>query len=278
MSDESRLVPGKDRSLDAYYAEPAAASEPRGAILVVHEIFGLDDHIRDVARRFAGIGYIALAPDLFTGPRARTMTPENVQLALRALRDAPASLRSDPSRFKEFVERQPAERRPILETLAAVSSPGEQEGFAGDLRMVARYLRTLPGVAPGRVGAVGFCIGGTMVGGLATVDPELRAAVVFYGQNPPLERVPQIRAHVLGLYGAEDTGITSMVPALAEAMQRAGRPFQYHVYPGARHAFFNDRRPNYHAQSARDAWDRVRAFFAEELGVPPGGPTPRSAP
>ncbi len=104
-----------------------------------------------------------------------------------------------------------------------------------------------------------------MVGRFATIDPDLRAAVIFYGQNPPPERIPRIRASILGLYGSEDPGITGTIPGFAEAMKRAGRRFEYHVYPGARHAFFNDSRPNYHAESARDAWQRLLAFLGKEL-------------
>ena len=104
---------------------------------------------------------------------------------------------------------------------------------------------------------------------LATVDSDLKAAVIFYGQNPPLGDVPHIRASVLGLYGEEDPGITGTVPQLAEAMARSGVQYTYHIYPGARHAFFNDARPSvYHAPSAQDAWKRVLTFFASSLGSP----------
>lgn len=104
-----------------------------------------------------------------------------------------------------------------------------------------------------------------MVGRYATIDPQLIAGVIFYGQNPPLDRVSQIRARLLGQYAGEGPGITQTVPQLAEAMERAGRPFTYHVYPGARHSFFNDTRPNYHPESAKLAWTRVLEFFRSEF-------------
>ena len=100
-----------------------------------------------------------------------------------------------------------------------------------------------------------------MAARFATADPDLRAAVIFYGQNPPLDAVPRIRARVLGLYGSEDPGITSTVPQFAAAMAAAGKSFESHVYPGAKHAFFNDTRPNYRRMSAEDAWDRMVRFF-----------------
>jgi carboxymethylenebutenolidase len=263
-------VHGHGRELDAWLAEPEGRSEPRPAVVVVHEIFGPDAHVQDVAARFAREGYVALAPNLFTGELAALLTPANVALAMRSLADAPPELRRDPSRFAAFAARQPPERRPVLEAFGRVSSPPVQEGFALDLLAAVRHLRTFPGVDAGRTASVGFCFGGAMAGRLATVDPDLRAAVIFYGQNPPLEDVPRIRASILGLYGADDPGITGQVPLLAEAMRKAGRPFRSQVYPGAKHAFFNDTRPTYHAESANDAWGQVLTFLRESLAPAPG--------
>jgi len=264
---EARVIriPGHDRELEAWLARPERSDGRRPGVLLIHEIFGPDPHIRDVAGRFAREGYVALAPNLFTGELSTLLTPANVALAMRSLADAPPDLRRDPSRFAAFTATQPAERRPILEAFGKVTSPPVQRGFALDLLAAAQHLRTLPGVDPRRTASVGFCFGGAMSGRLATVDPDLRAAVIFYGQNPPLEDVPRIRAAVLGLYGGEDPGVTGQVPALAEAMKRAGRSFRYQVYPGAKHAFFNDARPNYHAESANDAWAKVLTFLRENL-------------
>jgi carboxymethylenebutenolidase len=271
MPEKEVAVRSQGRDLECYLVVPDGPGGPRPAIVVIHEIFGPDAHIRDVARRFAAKGYVAIAPNLFTGELARLLTPANVGLAMQAFAQAPPDLRRDPSKLAAFAASQPPERRPILAAFGQISSPSVQAGFAEDLRAVTRYLATLPEVDPHRIGSVGFCFGGAMSARLATVDPDLRAAVIFYGQNPPLADVPRIRAKVLGLYGGEDPGITSTVPELAEAMQRAGQEFAYHVYPGAKHAFFNDTRPsNYHRASAEDAWPRVLAFFASALGPSSG--------
>ena len=260
-------VPTGTRELDAYLARPSGGDGRTPAVVVIHEIFGLDGHVRDVARRFAQEGYLAIAPNLFTGELQALLTPQNIALAMQAFAQAPPDLRRDPVKLGAFAATQPADRRPILEAFGKVSSPAVQAGFAGDLLAVTGYLRSLSEVDPAHVGSVGFCFGGAMSARLATVDPKLAAAVIFYGQNPPLEDVPKIRARVLGLYGAEDPGITSTVPQLADAMARAGRSFTSHVYPGAKHAFFNDTRPsNYHAASAEDAWRRVLGFFGTTLG------------
>jgi carboxymethylenebutenolidase len=256
-----------ERELDCHLAFPegdeAAGKHP--AIIVIHEIFGPDAHIRDVCRRITGLGYVAAAPDLFTGELHRLLTPANIALAMQAFAHAPPDLRRDPSKFAEFTESQPPERRPILEAFGKISSPVAQEGFARDLLAVARYVRELPEVDPERVASVGFCFGGAMSARLATIDPELKAAVIFYGQNPPLDAVPRIRARVLGFYGSEDPGVTQTVPGLATAMTAAGKSFEYRVYPSAKHAFFNDTRPTYHRMSANDAWERMVRFFGENL-------------
>ncbi len=268
MTSEREIAVRADgRAIDCYLAVPEGATRRtrHPAVIVIHEIFGPDAHIRDVCGRFAKLGFVAAAPDLFSGDLHRLLTPANIALAMQAFASAPPDLRRDPSKMAAFAASQPPERRPILEAFGTISQPAVQDGFARDLAAVARYVRALPEVDPQRVGSVGFCFGGAMSARLATVDPELRAAVVFYGQNPPFDAVARIGAKVLGLYGAEDPGITQTVPAFADAMNAAGKSFEYHVYPGAKHAFFNDTRPNYHAASATDAWDRVVRFFGANL-------------
>jgi carboxymethylenebutenolidase len=256
------------RAIDVFLALPpdANAGERRPAVIVIHEIFGADEHIRDVARRFAAEGYVAAAPNLFTGELQALLTPANIGLAMQSFAQAPPDLRRDPTKLAAFAASQPPERRPVLEAFGKVSNPAVQAGFARDLLAVARQLRGRPDVDPGRVGSVGFCFGGAMSARLATVDPELRAAVIFYGQCPPADEIPRIRAPVLGLYGGEDPGITGTIPAFAEAMKAAGKQFDYHVYSTAKHAFFNDTRPNnYQPESAADAWLRVLRFYAVQL-------------
>jgi carboxymethylenebutenolidase len=268
MPSERELAVRVDgHEIDCYLAFPngARVGGRYPAVIVIHEIFGPDAHIRDVSRRFAALGYVAAAPDLFTGELHRLLTPTNIALAMKAFAEAPPDLRRNPAKLAAFAASQPPDRRPILEAFGRIGQPPVHEGFARELHAVAQYLRTLPEVDPHRVASVGFCFGGAMSARLATVDPDLRAAVIFYGQNPPLDTIPRIGARVLGLYGSEDPGITQTVPAFSEAMVDAGKHFEYHVYPGAKHAFFNDTRPNYHWESATDAWERVVRFLGENL-------------
>jgi carboxymethylenebutenolidase len=269
MTGTSRLttkVRSGDREIDCHVALPAGRKGKGPAVVVIHEIFGADPHIQDVAARFAAQGYVAVAPNLFSGPLMELLTPANIGLAMQAFASAPPASRSDPQVFASWVATQPDDKRPILEAFVKVRNPAALEGYARDLLAVTTWLRSRSDVDPARIGSVGFCFGGGMSALLATVDPKLKAAIIFYGQNPPLEKVPNIHAAMLGLYGQEDPQITGAVPQLDEAMRKAGKTFSYHVYPGAKHAFFNDTRPMYHKESAIDAWSRVLAFFAQELG------------
>jgi carboxymethylenebutenolidase len=267
MAEEREVrIPTGTREIDCYLVVPEGSGRKRPAVMVIHEIFGTDAHIRDVARRFAALGYVAAAPNLFTGEVQHLLTAPNIAKAMPAMTQVPPEIRRNPAKLAEFAASQSPELRPVFEAWGRVTSPATQARFAEELAAVTRFLANLPEVDPSRIGSVGFCFGGAMSARLATVDPRLRAAVIFYGQNPPLAQVPDIRADVLGLYGGEDPGITGTVPDLAAAMAKSGKRFEYHIYPGAKHAFFNDTRPsNYNREAATDAWARVNRFFADRL-------------
>ena len=266
IREEQVTLVGDGRPLNGFVAAPAGRG-PFPALVVIHEIWGLDDHIRDVTRRFAAAGYLALAPDLYTGELAEAMSPANIMAGMQFLRQAPPEVQRDPRVLQERIgDLDPAERRALL-TLMRVMSPEQRSAFAHDLVGAVGYLGGRPDVAASRLGSLGFCMGGGLSAHLATMSPQLRACVIFYGDSPPLDAVGHIRAAVLGLYGGEDRRITDTVPALAAALAAAKVPFAYHVYPGARHAFFNDSRPaTYDAAAAADAWQRVLDFLGRELG------------
>ncbi len=198
------------------------------AVLVIHENRGLNEHTRDVARRFAAEGFVALAPDILA-------------------RKGGTGAMESPDKARE-----------------AISTITPEDAII-DLKAGVAFLDKHAKVKSGRLGSVGFCWGGARSFLLAVEEPKLRAAVVFYGSAPPPEKLAEVRAPVLGLYGETDERITSQVPSVAEALKKAGKKFDYKIYPGAGHAFFNDTGQRYDAGAAKDAWTRALAFLRENL-------------
>jgi carboxymethylenebutenolidase len=218
--------PSQGATIMAYLARPAAdGTYP--AVLVCHENRGLTDHIKDVARRYAKAGYVALAVDLLS---------RDGGTAAVGASDVPGKLGNYP----------PAQ-------------------MVGDFASGLEYLKTQPYVAAGQFGMTGFCFGGGMTWRGATDIPELRAAVPYYGSNPPLEDVPNIRAAVLAHYGGNDSRINGGIPAIEAAMAQNNKIFEYVIYPGANHAFNNDTGGNYNARAANEAWAKTLDWFAKYL-------------
>jgi len=227
-----------------YRAAPESGSYP--GLVLIHEIWGLNENIRDIAIRFARHGFTVLAPDLLSDSGLQDILgelwlerqdPEKMHAAQAKMREATA-----PVRTKEFAEKAIARLRLCVDTLLK----DEQVN--------------------GAVGAVGFCFGGTYTFHLAIHDDRLRAAVPFYGQPPESSNVARIKCPVYALYGKKDEALMETLPALAEAMQTAGRDFTYEVYEGAGHAFFNDtNKIAFVPEAADDAWEKVLAFLHQNL-------------
>jgi carboxymethylenebutenolidase len=218
-------------SIPAYLARstrPGAAP----AVLVIHEVFGLNDHIKSIADRIAGEGFNALAPNFFV--RASEPPPKDAS-DIDALRRAASS----------------------IPTEAAIK----------DMQAALDHLKTIKDVSP-RFASVGFCMGGGYSYQLATHTKDLAGAVIFYGRTP-LELVPQVSCPLLGNFGELDQGIPpEKVREFEAALKKAGKTADIKIYPGAKHGFFNDTRPEaYNAAAAADAWQRTLKFFHERLGA-----------
>ena len=220
--------PSGNVSVLAYLAKPSQGSGPFAAILVCHENRGLTDHIKDVARRFAKAGYVALAVDLLSEQGGTDKVTDQAQV--------PGILGNTPP-----------------------------EQFIAYFQAGITYLQAQPYVAKDRIGMNGYCFGGGITWRTITKTPQIKAAVPYYGPNPPLEDVPGIQAAVLGVYGELDTRITGGAAAVEDAMKKNNKIFEKVVEPGANHAFNNDTGANYNAAAAQDAWTKTLAWFKKYL-------------
>ena len=250
---------------------PTAGATRLPAIVLVQEIWGVDEHIQDLAERLAGAGYLVLAPDLYSlgGARPAALQAPRVAAVKAFLDTIPPSSWWDEAARTEALSAMPAdEGEPLAATFAALFAPRDRQGLVAVLRDAVRHLLADP-ECTGRVGSAGFCMGGGLSAQLACAEPELAAAVIFYGASPTPADLAGLGCPVLGFYGGEDPRITATVPELAAAMEAAGKQYEWHVYDGAPHAFFNDSRRSYHADAARDAWARLLGFFAAHLAEVP---------
>jgi carboxymethylenebutenolidase len=240
MITETITLTNAESPMDAFLARPEGDG-PFPAVIVVQEAFGVNDHIRDVCRRFASEGYFALAPELFHRAGCGIVLPYD--------------------RFEAV--------RPYLSALS-------NESIEQDLSVSLDHVRGRADVDTRRVGLVGFCIGGfvTFLGG-CRLDPG--AVVSFYGGGivrpraegaikPLIGETEKIRAPILCMFGAEDRGIPPEdVDTIEARLDRLKTPHEIVVYPGAGHGFFCDQRATYHAESARDAWRRTLDWFGRYL-------------
>jgi carboxymethylenebutenolidase len=233
--------------LSAYRAEPVG--ELRGALIVIHEIWGLVDHIKNVADRFAAEGYLVIAPDLLSGVG---VPPEVGQEINRLMFSSDEAERS---------AAQPLMR----EKMAPMRVPEYGVWAVAALKRVVDYLAAIPEV-DGRIGVLGFCFGGTYSFALAAADGRVRSAVPFYGAPPETSDLAAIRCPVFALYGGTDERLIESLPAVTAAMKDAGVDFISRVYPEAGHAFFNDTNSvMYNAEAAQDAWTRTIEFLRETV-------------
>ena len=214
---------GSDKIM-AYLARPAADGK-YPAILVCHENRGLTPHIKDVARRFAKAGYVALAVDLLSREGGSDKIDND--------------------------------QRPGLLTGAGIAR------HVGDFAAGLKYLQTLDYVDSPRFGMTGYCFGGGVTWAASEAIPELKAAVPFYGPAPDLEKVPNIKAAVLGVYAEQDARITGAKEPLDKALAAANITHKMNVYPGVNHAFHNDTGDRYVEAQATQAWEDTLAWFKQ---------------
>ena len=228
-------VPVAGGSIPAYYARPAAGG-PFPIVLVGHEAFGVHEHIKDICRRLAKIGYLAVAPDLFFR-------------------------QGDPSKAADI----PAMFRDIVSKVADAQ-------VMGDLDATAVWAAAEGRGDPNRLAFTGFCWGGRIAWLYAAHSSRLRAGVAWYGRlsgdygaltpRHPVDVAKELKAPVLGLYGGADQGIpVSTIEDMQAELETAKKPSEFIVYPDAPHAFHADFRSSYREEPAKDAWNKMQAWF-----------------
>ena len=239
IRSEMIQYPGqKGTPINAYLSHPVAPGRYPG-VIVIMEAFGLNDHIKDIARRFAAEGYVALAPDMYT--REGSPDPSNINDVIKVMFSVPDS-----------------------------------QAMA-DLDGGAVYLKGRPD-SNGKVGAIGFCSGGRYTLMFGCTSKNLNAAVDSAGgfiiqdehtsQRPvsPIDMIPQLSCPLLALFGEEDPNPS---PAHAERLQaeldKHKKTYELRMYPNAGHAFFADYRPSYRPVAAQDMWHRVLTFYDKYL-------------
>jgi len=241
-------IPHSGDTLSAQVVRPDGPV--RGGLVLIHEVWGLVAHTRDVAQRLAGEGYVVVAPDLLVDQGITEANTEGLGEVLLGPDDE-ARNRAQPMLRKVFAPLQDPE-------FGRLTTDRVQACFD--------FLHEDAEVA-GRVGITGFCFGGTYSFSLAVHEPRLLASVPFYGHaNFTPEELAGVKAPILAFYGADDEGLMSELPALESAMAAAGVDFTAEVYPGAGHAFFNDsNRYAYRPEAAADAWSRTLEFLARHV-------------
>ncbi len=258
--EEHMIYKSGNAGIKAYIARPAGKSR-MPAVIVIHEIFGVDGHMEEVARRFAKQGYVALAPDLFSRP-GTPVTMDDIKKGMAFMMSIPMEKQRDQSVMQAELAKLPqSERNSISKTMAWLMTRDYTDNVT-DLKSAFNWLKSQDYVDQSKIFSLGFCMGGTLSGRLAAEGTALAGSVIFYGENPPADKIKNIECPVLGLYGAEDHRITDAVPSLESEMKKSGKKFDYKIYNGAYHAFFNDTRPHYNKEAAADAWKRVIKFFS----------------
>jgi carboxymethylenebutenolidase len=243
-TDVEGLVAGEvevdagDRHIPAYHALPETGG-PFPIVLVVQEIFGVHEHIKDVCRRLAKIGYLAVAPSLYHRQGDVSQMKDNKEIIARVVSKVPdAQVMSDLDATVAFAARN--------------------------------------GGNAAKIGVTGFCWGGRITWLYAAHNPKVKAGVAWYGRlaSPkndmtpahPLDLVAKINAPVLGLYGGADAGIPNdTVEKMQELLKQAGKPSEIVLYPDTPHAFHADYRPSYRKEQADDGWKRLTEWFRKHL-------------
>jgi carboxymethylenebutenolidase len=229
-----------DEVIEAYLAKPEG--DIKGAIIVIHEVWGLNDHTKSIADRFAEAGYIALAPELL---KVLDLDSEEAAQLQKDLFNSPETRNKVQPRLREL--------------MAPMQEPNFGVKTAERIKACFNYLYDLP-ESNKNVSIIGFCFGGSYSYALAVAEPRLKLALPFYGHSDQdTKELEAVSCPIRAFYGQNDERLIEQLPELKERMREANVDFIDKVYPDCGHAFFNDSNPYaYNKEAAEDAWHRVK--------------------
>jgi carboxymethylenebutenolidase len=230
-------IPVKDGEIPAYRAMPNKGG-PFPVVLVVQEIFGVHEHIKDICRRLAKLGYLAVAPEMYA-------------------RQGDVSKETD-----------------IQKLISTVVNKVPDNQVMSDLDSAVAWAKSSGKGDTSKLAITGFCWGGRIVWLYSAHNPNVKAGVAWYGRlvgqadelhpKHPLDIVADLKAPILGLYGGADTGIpTDTVEKMRKALKDANKPSEIVLYPDTPHAFYADYRPSYRKEQAEDGWNRLKKWFKD---------------
>jgi carboxymethylenebutenolidase len=259
ITEDNIRIKSKDGiEIHSYIAYPQEKGQYPG-IIVIHEIWGLNNQIKGVARRYAEEGYVVLAPHLFSRS-GEILKEENIKKAMIPVFSIPREKRNDPSSLKNLISKMTETERKVIQILFMERESLEQK-IVDDTISCYDYLKNLNLVKGNKIGVTGFCFGAGLAFQISTMLPY-DASVIFYGANPkPLESISKIKGPVLALYAGEDEMVDAGISALVNTMIKYKKTFAMKLYSGVQHAFFNETSSIYDKSSAEDAWQLAINFF-----------------
>ena len=247
-----RFRSGKQR-VPAFFVKPA---QPKGSVIVLHEVWGLVPHIQQVCKRVSKLGFTAIAPDLYWKHK-KLLVQEKIQTAIEGVWELSLGERRDIHKVREVMTRKSLSQE-ILDLVTTLYSQDFRDQMLDDAVACVRYAHQ----RTQKVATLGFCMGGGISARIATRYSRLASCVVFYGEPPEAQDVNKIKAPILAIHAEQDDIINAKIPSFVNSVLTSGKDLTLKVYPRTLHGFFNDTNKQvYNKAAAQDAWELTKWFL-----------------